>query len=176
MPSCYPILRRIAQKQADFVGKFPALPEPADHLHQGLLAAARKVSLLPQKLSGQSVRQILGKPPGTVHIDQRFVGGGAKGQRPQPLGFQPPVELPHRLEQLPGAAAGTDKQAGGFDSRQGGGAVADQIIIGHGVPSRKRLFVVPEMVLEPGAQKQDADNTGNCAQRLQQFQRNHRPS
>ena len=76
------ILRRISQKEADFMREIFLLPNPPNQLGDTAFAAAEFVTLFSEKGGSGIIRQISAQSLGTVEIDQRPLFLDPKGKRP----------------------------------------------------------------------------------------------
>ena len=123
---------RIAEKQADFVGKFSLLPELPGQRRQAFSTLAAGVAALAEQgctgVSGKVLLQF-GR---AVEIDQRPLFGKSQRDRPDALWTQPAVQLPKRAQQLLPTFIGTVEETGRFQPCEGRGAIAHQQLLRHG--------------------------------------------
>lgn len=119
------ILGRVAQKQADFMGKGLFCPELTGKLLDAVLTAFRFIAVTAKQLGCRIPGKITAKFAGAVEVNQRFGLGKPQRQKPEPFFHQLPVETSNSCEKILAIVIGTCKDAAGFQTRQSGGAAAN---------------------------------------------------
>ena len=82
------ILRRIAQKQADLMGKFPLAPEPVDEVNHTAIGVFRHIAVFQKQGSGAVIGQIALQRIGPVGVNQSAAFANPERQNADALGHQ----------------------------------------------------------------------------------------
>ena len=86
------ILRRIAEKQADLMGKFPIRPQAADQVDHAPVGISRRITIPQEQPPGTVICQITLQRVGPVDIDKGTAFPDLQRQDADSLGNQLPVQ------------------------------------------------------------------------------------